>query len=210
MSRKLISLIKLLMLLALGGISAAQELPPPSSGSAEKVEQEKEDEKKDPTRPSRLIQEIKDKIRDVEQFDQLQRDYNQLLKEKETAEKKFAADLQQLRQQHQAEVGKLKGEISSLTEQLAELRAQLSELQAKKKQKTDVKLPAIEVVSRVIGERGSIAQLKIGETTSFFREGEVTRIPSASAEPLEAIIKRIDHRLVEIEFPTLGRSLVIY
>lgn len=183
--------------------------------------QTRDEKKKDPTRASDVIAETQKKIRQVEQFDRLKKDFDLLTQQKASLEKSLNNRITALKTEKQASETRLGSEIEMLREEnrnlkekfnveIASLQKMIQEIKAEKTRKTSVKLPMISVRSKAIKDGAeSVVTLEIDGTTTFFKEGETTKINLPGGEIATIQIKEISRNLVEIHFPDFERTLAL-
>ena len=227
------------------------------------IAQDDDPSKSDPTKPSKLIEETKQKIRNVEQYDKLKAEFDNLSKAKESLEislngiidklkseksamqsrmeseleklretnadakkeqTRMAGEMKQLRSENataKKEQSKLETELEKLRmenktakegfdNQLAELRATLDALKNEAAKQKAIVLPEILVRSRVISDSQSMVTLSIGGATSYFREGDISKVSIEGEKATAMIVKSITSNVVEIDFPEINRSIALY
>ena len=180
------------------------------TANASFAQEETTPELKDPTQPSKLIQETKEKIRNVEQYDKLKRDFDKLVVDKSEMESKLNNQIDELTKEKdnlQTEIANLKADFAK---QLAEMRNALKAMQTEEKVQKEIRLPEIEVKSKAIGDFQSIVTLSINGKSAYFQQGEMTKISIDGQKATAMVVKSISRNLVEIDFPELNRSLALH
>ena len=146
-----------------------------------------QEEKADPATNSNIIDETLRKIREVDNLDR----YIELNK---TLQK---------------ENGELKGQIASLQQQVTKLTEELKvENDRLRKQLTE--LPTFEVKSKMVSATRSMAVLQFGDRSIRIREGTQTDVPVSNGVWTLMNVKKISNELIEIEFPKLERTVILY
>ena len=146
-----------------------------------------QDEKKDPTAPSDVIQQTISKIRDVERLDA------------------FVQQNQALQLENQ----KLKIDIASIKKQLAKLTADLAQ-QSVKLRKQLLQMPTFQVQSKILGGDRSMALLKSKDTVIRIRANTEMSVTVGPGIWVLMQVKKISKDMIELHFPELERTVYLY
>lgn len=144
-------------------------------------------ENTDPATDTKIIEETMSKIRQVENLD------------------KYIGENETLRNENKD----LKNQIASLAKQVQKLTDELK-AENERLRKQLIEMPVFTVKSKLVGTSRSMAVLQFAEKSLRIRMGVEMSVPVADGVWTLMKVKNISNDLIELEFPELQRTIVLY
>lgn len=144
-------------------------------------------EEEDPASDSKVIEETLSKIRQVEDLE------------------KFIGENSTLKAQN----AELKKQIASLDQQVKKLTQELK-VENERLRKQLIELPTFQIKSKLVGSTRAMAVLQFGEKSLRIRQDIEMSVPVTSGVWTLMKVIKISNDFIELEFPELERTVILY